>query len=63
VGLYGLNSSGPRQGSVEDSCEHGIELSGSTKKCWEILQWLSDWRLLKMGSDTGSLLVIPQICS
>jgi hypothetical protein len=27
-------------------CEHGNELSGSII-CWEILEWLIDWRLIK----------------
>jgi hypothetical protein len=31
---------------VEGPCEHGNEPSGSIK-CWEILEWLSNWRLLK----------------
>jgi hypothetical protein len=31
---------------VEGSCEQGNELSGSIK-CWEILEKLSDWQLLK----------------
>jgi hypothetical protein len=34
---------------VEGSCEHGIELSGSIK-CWEVLEWLRNWRFLKKGS-------------
>jgi hypothetical protein len=34
--LYGLDRSGSGQGSVEGSCEHGQEPSGSIK-CWEIL--------------------------
>jgi hypothetical protein len=34
---------------VEGSCEHGIEPSGSIK-CWEILEGLHNWRLLKKGS-------------
>jgi hypothetical protein len=34
---------------VEGSCEHGIEPSGSIK-CWEVLEWLHNWRLLKKGS-------------
>jgi hypothetical protein len=34
---------------VEVCGEHGIELSGSIK-CWEILEWLHNWRLLKNGS-------------
>jgi hypothetical protein len=38
---------------VEDSCEHGNEPPGSIK-CWEILEWLSDWRLLKKNSAPWS---------
>jgi hypothetical protein len=34
---------------VEGSCEHGDEPSGSLK-CWEILEQLHNWRLLKKGS-------------
>jgi hypothetical protein len=34
---------------VEGSCEHGNELSGSIK-CWEFLEWLHNWQLLKKGS-------------
>jgi hypothetical protein len=34
---------------VEGSCEHGIESSGSIK-CWEVLERLNNWRLLKKGS-------------
>jgi hypothetical protein len=34
---------------VEGSCEHGNEPSGSLK-CWEILEYLENWRLLKKGS-------------
>jgi hypothetical protein len=34
---------------VEGSCEHGNELSGSIK-CWEILEQVRKWRLLKTGS-------------
>jgi hypothetical protein len=33
----------------EGSCEHNIEPSGSMK-CWEVLEWLHKWRLLKKGS-------------
>jgi hypothetical protein len=40
---------GRDQGPVEGSCEHGIEPSGSIK-CWEVLEWMRDWRLLKKGS-------------
>jgi hypothetical protein len=35
--------------AVKVSCEHTIELSYSIK-CWEVLEWLHNWRLLKMGS-------------
>jgi hypothetical protein len=31
MGLCGLNGYGSRHGSVEGSCEHGIEPSGSMK--------------------------------
>jgi hypothetical protein len=31
------------------SCEHGNEPSGSLK-CWEVLDWLHNWQLLKKGS-------------
>jgi hypothetical protein len=34
---------------VESSCEHGNEPSGSLK-CWEVLEWLHNWRLLKKAS-------------
>jgi hypothetical protein len=34
---------------VEGSCEHGNETLGSIK-CWEVLEWLYKWRLLKKGS-------------
>jgi hypothetical protein len=34
---------------VDGSCEHGIEPSGSIK-CWEVLEGLHNWRLLKKGS-------------
>jgi hypothetical protein len=34
---------------VEGSCEHSNEPSGSIK-CWEILEWLHNWWLLKKGS-------------
>jgi hypothetical protein len=35
---------------VEGSCEHGNEPSDSIK-CWEILEWLHNWHLLKKGSS------------
>jgi hypothetical protein len=31
---------------VEGSCEHGNEHSVSIK-CWEVLEWLYNWQLLK----------------
>jgi hypothetical protein len=40
-------------GPVEGSCEHVDEPSGSIK-CLEILQWLSDWWLLKKDSAPWS---------
>jgi hypothetical protein len=43
---YGLDSSGSGWGTVDGSCEHGSEPSGSIK-CWEILEWLSDCWFLK----------------
>jgi hypothetical protein len=35
-------------GRVKGSCEHGNEGSGFIK-CWEILEQLSNWRLLKIS--------------
>jgi hypothetical protein len=34
---------------VEGCCEHGSEPMGSIK-CWEILELLRNWELLKKGS-------------
>jgi hypothetical protein len=34
---------------VDGSCEHGNEHSGSIK-CWEVHEWLNNWRLFKNGS-------------
>jgi hypothetical protein len=31
---------------LEGSCEHGNESLGSIK-CWEVLEWLHNWQLLK----------------
>jgi hypothetical protein len=53
MGLYGLDSSVSGQGPMVGSCEHGNKLSGSIK-FWEILEYLSDWRLLKEGSAPRS---------
>jgi hypothetical protein len=60
MGWYELDSPGPGEGSVAGSCEHGKEPSGSIK-CWEILERLSDWRLLKKGSTSWSSLVITNL--
>jgi hypothetical protein len=35
--------------TMEGSCEHGDEPSGSIK-CWELLEWLRNWQLLKKVS-------------
>jgi hypothetical protein len=44
------------------SCEHGNEPSGSAK-CWEILELLSDWWLLKKHLAPWCLLVNNQLVS
>jgi hypothetical protein len=40
-------------GTCGGSCEHDNEPLGSIK-FWEILEYLSDWRLLKKGSSPWS---------
>jgi hypothetical protein len=50
---------------VEGSCEHCIELSGSIE-CWEVLEWLHIWQLLKKGSapqvsNVGGAVLSPEI--
>jgi hypothetical protein len=42
---------------VEGSCGHGNESSGSIK-CWEVLEWLHDWRLLRKGSAPGAIYLL-----
>jgi hypothetical protein len=42
---------------VEGSCEHGNEPSGSIK-CWEILEWLHNWRLLKKRLGPMKLVIL-----
>jgi hypothetical protein len=49
IGWYGLDRSGSGQGPVEGSCEHGNGPSGSII-CWEFLEWLHNWQLLKKVS-------------
>jgi hypothetical protein len=46
---------------VEDSYEHGCEPSGSIK-CCKILEWLSDWQLLKKGSAPLNLSLFQIVC-
>jgi hypothetical protein len=41
-------SSGPQQGAVTGSCEHGSELSESIKK-GEFLEQFSDYQIIKKG--------------
>jgi hypothetical protein len=53
---YELDFSGSRQGPVDGPCGHGNESSSSIKR-WEILEGLSDWRLLKKDSAPWNLFV------
>jgi hypothetical protein len=39
--------------ALESFCEYVNKLSGIIK-CWEILQWLGDWQLLKKDSSAWS---------
>jgi hypothetical protein len=48
MGRYGLDRSGSGLRTVEGSCEHGNGPSGFIK-CWEVLEYLHDWWLLKEG--------------
>jgi hypothetical protein len=50
---YKIDWSGLEQEQVEGPCEHGNEPSGSVE-CWEIRDWLRNWRLLKKGSAPAS---------
>jgi hypothetical protein len=47
--LCGLDWYDPGQGPVGSSCEHRIQPSASIK-CWEVLEWLHNWWLLKKDS-------------
>jgi hypothetical protein len=60
MGWCGLDRCGSRWGPAEGSCEHGNASSGSIK-CWEILEWLHNWRLLKNGSAPWVSEVWPQL--
>jgi hypothetical protein len=42
---------------VEGSCENDDELSVSVK-CWEVLEWLHNWWLLKKGLSSMKLVFI-----
>jgi hypothetical protein len=53
VGWYELDWSSSGQGSVEGSYENGNKLSGFVK-CWEILEWLQNWRPLEKSSAPWS---------
>jgi hypothetical protein len=44
---------------VEGSCEHGNEPSGSIK-CWEVLEQMHNWRLLKKDSAQRSKFRFPE---
>jgi hypothetical protein len=48
MGWYGFDWCGSGYEPVEGSCEHGNE-SSSSIKCWEVLEWLHNWQLLKKG--------------
>jgi hypothetical protein len=39
---------------MNSSCEHGNETSGFIK-FWEILEWLSDWQILKKKLTISSM--------
>jgi hypothetical protein len=45
---------------VEGSCEHGDEPSGSIE-CWEVLEYLRDWRLRKKRLNSMELVGIEII--
>jgi hypothetical protein len=47
---YGLDWSSSGYGTVEGSCEHGNEPSGSIK-CWEVLEWFHKRRSLEQVLD------------
>jgi hypothetical protein len=49
MGWCGLDRPGSGYRSVEGSYEHGNEPSGSLK-CWEVLEQLRNWQLVKKGS-------------
>jgi hypothetical protein len=56
VGCYRLDTSVSGQGPLTGCCEHGNEPTGSIK-CWEILEEVRDWWLLKKHLSLVSYLV------
>jgi hypothetical protein len=46
--MVGIGSIWLMIGTSEGSCERGNEPSGSIK-CWDVLEWLHNWQLLKKG--------------
>jgi hypothetical protein len=59
MGWHVIDSSGPEYGSAEGSCEHGNEAFGIIK-CWEILEYLSNWRLFRKDLAPYSYVVTVQ---
>jgi len=53
VGRYGLDSSGLGYGLLAGCCEHGNEPSGCII-CWEFLDDVTDYKLLKNDSAAWS---------
>jgi hypothetical protein len=49
IGWDGIDLIDLAEVKEEGSREHSNEPSGSVK-CWEILEWLHNWQLLKKGS-------------
>jgi hypothetical protein len=49
IDVIGIGWDGMGTIDLAGSCEHGNEPSGSIK-CWQVLEWLHNWQLLKMGS-------------
>jgi hypothetical protein len=55
IGLDGMDLIWLRIGtSGEGSCEDGNEPLGSIK-CWEVLEWLNNWQLLKITTSVFKL--------
>jgi len=54
MGTCGLDISGSGKGSVAGSYENGNETSSSIKGGWELLDYFSDYQLLKKKSALWS---------